>query len=135
MLKPKVNFEITSLGKDMSHISNLPASEIPYCTHLLMELTKGKEEQRRQQYQTKTSKIEGVIKFIVCGVAIVVTLAILAQPVIYKFQETNALGNQYVVINYNSIPQEMSPHMVGILSDYNDFDFIMTNIAKKIGQN
>ena len=50
-VKPKVNFEITSFGKDMSHISKLPASEIPYCTHLLMELTKGKEEQRRQQNQ------------------------------------------------------------------------------------
>lgn len=129
--KPKVNFEITSFGKDMSHISKLPAGEIPYCTHLLMELMKEKEEQRRQQYQTKTSKIKGVIKFTARGVALFGTLAILAQPVIYKLQETKALGNQYVVINYNSIPQEMSPHMVGILSDYNDFDFIMTNIAKK----
>lgn len=79
------------------------------------------ERKRRTEKTTKSN----------CGVAIVATLAILAQPVIYKFQETNALGNQYVVINYNSIPQEMSPHMVGILSDYNDFDFIMTNIAKK----
>ena len=50
-VKPKVNFEITSFGKDMSHISKLPASEIPYCTHLLMELMKEKEEQRRQQNQ------------------------------------------------------------------------------------
>lgn len=130
-VKPKVNFEITSFGKDMSHISKLSASEIPYCTHLLMELTKEKEEQRRQQNQIKTSKIEGVIKLTVCGVAIVATLAMLAKPVIYKLQETNALGNQYVVINYNSISKEMNRDMVSILGNYNDFDFIMTNIAEK----
>lgn len=127
-VKPKVNFEITSFGKDMSHISKLSAGEIPYCTHLLMELMKEKEEQRRQQYQTKLSKFKGVIKLTVCGATII---AIMATTVGCKLQKINALKNQYVAISLYSIPQEMDPHMVGILSDYKDFDFIMTNIAEK----
>ena len=127
-VKPKVNFKITSFGKDMSHISKLSAGEIPYCTHLLMELMKEKEEQRRQQYQNKLSKFKGVIKLTVCGATII---AIMATTVGCKLQKINALKNQYVAISLYSIPQEMDPHMVGILSDYNDFDFIMSNIAEK----
>lgn len=125
-VKPKVNFEISSFGKDISHISKLPASEIPYCTHLLTDLMKEKEEQRIQS-QAQAPKFKGIVKFAALGAVGV----ILFNNMKFKLQEIDALGNQYVVISNYSISREMSPHMVDILSDYNDFDFIMTNIAEK----
>lgn len=126
--EPKVNFEITSFSIDILPQSRLSANEIIGCTSLLMKLMKEKEEQRRQQYQIKTSKIKGVIKLTVCGATII---AIMATTVVCKLQKINALKNQYVVISNYSVSREMDPHMVGILSDYKDFDFIMSNIAEK----
>lgn len=126
--EPKVNFEITSFSIDTLSQLRLSANEIIGCTSLLMKLMKEKEEQRRQQYQNKLSKFKGVIKLTVCGATII---AIMATTVGCKLQKINALKNQYVAISLYSIPQEMDPHMVGILSDYNDFDFIMSNIAEK----
>lgn len=126
--EPKVNFEITSFSIGTLSQLRLSANEIIGCTSLLMKLKKEKEEQRRQQYQNKLSKFKGVIKLTVCGATII---AIMATTVGCKLQKINALKNQYVAISLYSIPQEMDPHMVGILSDYNDFDFIMSNIAEK----
>ena len=126
--EPKVNFEITSFSIGTLSQLRLSANEIIGCTSLLMKLMKEKEERRRQQYQNKLSKFKGVIKLTVCGATII---AIMATTVGCKLQKINALKNQYVAISLYSIPQEMDPHMVGILSDYNDFDFIMSNIAEK----
>lgn len=126
--EPKVNFEITSFSIDILPLSRLSANEIIGCTSLLMKLMKEKEEQRRQQYQIKTSKIKGVIKLTVCGATII---AIMATTIGCKLQKINALKNQYVVISDYSVSREMDPHMVGILGDYKDFDFIMSNIAEK----
>lgn len=130
-VKPKVNFEITSFSIDLPPYSRLSAGEIPGCTSLLIELMKEKEEQRSQQRQIKLSKIKGVIKFTARGAALFGVLALLAQPVIYKLQEMNALNNQYIVMNLYPTPQKMSPDMVSMLNNYNDFDFIMTNMAQK----
>lgn len=127
----KVNFQITTFAKHYKpyidgYEFNLSASEITGCETLLYGL-KNKQKEQKFASSIKLPKLKSVVKVVAFGALII----IVGNYFNYNLQKIDALGNQYVNISLNSISKEMSPDMVHFLSDYEQFDFIMSNIAKE----